>query len=94
MLKVTSQGARHLEIAGDATVYEAERLHAALAGLRLASTGEIVVDLGNLESLDVAGVQILVAFRRYLGAARVSMNNFPDHILDTLKLGGFERHLR
>lgn len=94
MLKVTSQGERHLEIAGDATVHEAERLHAALAELCLASTGEIAVDLGNLESLDVAGAQILVAFRRYLGATRVSMNNFPAHIVDTLKLGGLERHLR
>ena len=94
MLKVTSQGERHLEIAGDATVYEADSLHAALAGLHLASTGEIAVDFGKLESLDVAGAQILVAFRRHLGATRVSMNNFPAHILDTLKLGGLERHLR
>ena len=83
-----------MEIAGDATVYEADSLHAALAGLRLAGTGEIAIDLGNLESLDVAGAQILVAFRRHLGATRVSMNNFPAHILDTLKLGGLERHLR
>ena len=94
MLKVINQGERHLEISGDATVFEADKLHTALAGLRLASEGEISVELGNLEALDVAGAQILIAFRRYLGATRVSLHNLPAHIVDTLKLGGLERHLR
>jgi anti-anti-sigma regulatory factor len=94
MLKVDVQGAQQVSISGDATVYEAGTLFAALAGLSLAADGEISVDLGSLEALDVAGVQILVAFRRHLGAARVSFHNLPAHILATLKLGGLECHLR
>jgi ABC-type transporter Mla MlaB component len=94
MLKVIHQEERLLEISGDATVYEADKLYAALTALRLASKGEIRIDLANLAALDVAGAQILIAFRRHLGATRVSLNNFPAHILDTVKLGGLDRHLR
>jgi anti-anti-sigma regulatory factor len=94
MLSVNSEGAQHISILGDATVYEANTLHKALSGLSLACEGEIAIDLAGLEALDVAGVQILVAFRRHLGAVRVSFHNIPAHILDTLKLGGMHCHLR
>ena len=94
MLYVTSPAPQFLSISGDATVYEANTLYAALAGLSLAKEGPISVDLGSLESMDVSGLQILVAFRRQLGAARVSFCNLPAHILDTLKLGGMDCRLR
>ena len=94
MLKVAFQGAQQFSISGDATVYEAGTLVEALTGLDLAADGVIRVDLAHLEALDVAGVQILVAFRRHLGAARVSFCNIPPHILHTLRLGGMECHLR
>jgi ABC-type transporter Mla MlaB component len=94
MLKVDFQGVQQFSISGDATIYDAGRLVAALAGLDLAADGDIRVDLASLEALDVAGVQILVAFRRHLGAARVSFHNIPAHILQTLRLGGMECHLR
>ena len=94
MLHVTSKEPRHLSISGDATVYEAKTLYAALAGLSLAGEGPISIDLGSLEAMDVSGVQILIAFRRHLGAARVSFVNLPAHILDTLKLGGMDCYLR
>jgi anti-anti-sigma regulatory factor len=94
MLNVNSTGPQLLSISGDATVYEADTLYSALAGLSLSSEGQISIDLGSLESMDVSGVQILVAFRRQLGAARVSFHNLPSHILDTLKLGGMDYHLR
>jgi anti-anti-sigma regulatory factor len=94
MIHVNSEGPQHLSISGDATVYEANTLYAALAGLSLASEGDISVDLHQLEAMDVSGVQILVAFRRQLGAARVSFHHLPVHILDTLKLGGMDCHFR
>jgi anti-anti-sigma regulatory factor len=94
MLHVNSEGPRRLSISGDATVYEASALYVALAGLTLATEGDISVDLHGLEAMDVSGVQILVAFRRHLGSARVSFHNLPAHILDTLKLGGMDCHLR
>jgi anti-anti-sigma regulatory factor len=94
MLHVTSAGPQLLSISGDATVYEANTLYVALAGLSLATQGDISVDLHGLEAMDVSGVQILVAFRRHLGVSRVSFLNLPAHILDTLKLGGMDCHLR
>jgi anti-anti-sigma regulatory factor len=94
MLHVNSVEPQLLSISGDATVYEASTLYAALAGLSLAAEGDISVDLHGLEAMDVSGVQILVAFRRQLGTARVSFHNLPAHILDTLKLGGMDCHLR
>ena len=94
MLHVNTTGTQLLSISGDATVCEANTLYTALAGLSLADEGQIAVDLGSLESMDVSGLQILVAFRRQLGATRVSFHNLPAHILDTLKLGGMDCHLR
>jgi anti-anti-sigma regulatory factor len=94
MLHVNSAGPQLLQISGDATVYEANTLYAALAGLSLATEGDISVDLHGLEAMDISGVQILVAFRRHLGAARVSFHSLPAHILDTLKLGGMDCHFR
>jgi anti-anti-sigma regulatory factor len=94
MLQVNGAGPQALSISGDATVHEANTLYAALAGLSLASEGQISIDLGNLEAMDVSGLQILVAFRRQLGAARVSFRNLPAHILETLMLGGMDCHLR
>jgi len=82
MLHVNSAGPQLLSISGDATVYEANTLHAALAGLSLTGEGPISIDLGSLESMDVSGLQILVAFRRHLGAARVSFHNLPAHTFD------------
>jgi anti-anti-sigma regulatory factor len=94
MLHVTSEGPQSLSISGDATVHEANTLYAALAGLSLASEGQISIDLGSLESMDVSGMQLLVAFRRHLGAARVSFLTLPPHILDTLKLCGMDCYFR
>ncbi len=94
MLHVNSEGPQVIRISGDATVCEANTLHVALAGLSLAKEGDINVDLRGLEAMDVSGVQILVAFRRHLGAARVSFRNLPAHILDTLKLGGMDCYFR
>ena len=54
MLHVNSAGPQLLSISGDATVYEANTLYAALAGLSLAGEGQISIDLGSLESMDVS----------------------------------------
>jgi anti-anti-sigma regulatory factor len=94
MLHVNSEGPQLISISGEATVSQANTLYLALAGLSLASQGNITVDLHGLEAIDVSGVQILVAFRRHLGAARVSFHGLPAHILDTLKLGGMDCHFR
>jgi anti-anti-sigma regulatory factor len=94
MVQVNSQGPRHVEIIGDATIHDAETLYAGLVGLTLDETADIEIDMRGLEALDVAGVQILVAFRRHWGAARMSFRNLPAHVLETLRLGGMGCILR
>lgn len=94
MIHVNSEGPQLISISGEATVFQANTLHGALAGLSLAPQGNISIDLHGLEAIDVSGAQILVAFRRHLGAARVSFHSLPAHVLDTLKLGGMDCHFR
>ena len=61
-----------LAVGGEATVQNARELKRALSALQVQGEAEpLRVDLSGLEALDVAGAQVLVAWRRHLGPDRV-----------------------
>lgn len=49
-------------LAGDWTIYRAAELHAEL--LRRLAAGDDTLDLGGVETIDCAGLQLLIAARR------------------------------
>lgn len=82
---------QRLVLAGEATVGSAAELHRQLC--QMPPCDEIEVDLSGLEALDVTGTQVLVAWRRHLGADRVRFLACPASIADFLRGCGLDRHL-
>jgi anti-anti-sigma regulatory factor len=73
-VRIGEEAGAALAVSGEATVANARELQRALAATPvrgLAGGAPIDVDLGGLEALDVAGAQLLVAWRRQHGAAHV-----------------------
>jgi len=60
--------AGRLALAGRLTINEAEAVRDAWVGA-LAGCRELVIDAGDLEAVDVAGLQLLIALRRSAGRA-------------------------
>lgn len=61
-----------LSVLGDLTIYEANDTQQALLALLAQDPGPWALDLGNLEELDSAGIQVLLSLQKTLaGGARV-----------------------
>ena len=61
-----------LRLAGALDIYAADRLHEALQE-RFGAGGELVIDLGGIESCDTAGLQLLLSARRTATAGARSL---------------------
>ncbi len=61
----------HLVLSGQWIVREAKRLHAEILSLQLGSQAAqlVAIDCRRIESLDLAGIQLVLAVRKKLGTA-------------------------
>ncbi len=71
MISIEMDESGTVTLAGDATVAEAGNLHAGLVRVLQDRTEGLVLDLGGLSAIDVAGVQVVIAFRRAVPGLRV-----------------------
>jgi anti-anti-sigma regulatory factor len=88
VVSVSNVEDRVVRLAGDATIGCARDLHDGLAHLVLPPSGTVVVKVDELEALDVAGAQVLIAFRRAVGPERVVFEGWPKPIADVLAVTG------
>lgn len=92
MLEVVHEFGR-IRLLGQATIYYAEELQQKLAAAMAHSQEPLSIDLSGLESLDMAGAQLLLALSRTYGPARVRFQACPEPIRQMLALSGIERCL-
>lgn len=82
-LRVTLDDAGALLIRGPATVHNAAELLLQLKALDRESLKKVSIDLSGLTSMDTAGAQILIAFRR--SVASTSVHSCPAEIRQFLE---------
>ena len=74
---------RRIELAGEVSISDAAELRDALA-LALTTSKTLDIDLGELESIDTAGLQVLTALLREPHPVRISRASGP--VLRTVEL--------
>jgi len=92
MIHVTIVSSHELNIRGEATVHHASKLYCSLASATLAREGSLTLDLRDLESIDVAGAQILIAFIASQHPVAVNVKG-GERIRTRLEIVGLSQHL-
>lgn len=93
-----SQNKTEIILAGEATVHTADALHEALAEAlappeQTGASPPMRVDLSGLTEIDLAGAQLLIAFRRTLGMTRACYHGCPEALRAKLGRVGLDTYL-
>lgn len=76
MFEVSGSAPAELTLAGEANIHTARELYRALRGV-LDRDEPVTLDLGGLTEVDLAGLQVLLAFARVRGPDRVLWRACP-----------------
>lgn len=76
------------------TIYDVETVHKELL-VALANDDEVVVDMGSVEKIDMAALQLLVSAKRSCKEENKNfgLSNISDEIATTIKMSGLESEL-
>lgn len=84
-------GEQQLSINGELTISTVTEIKTTLS-TALDQPGNLVVDLGNVEELDTAGLQLMLAASRY-GGDRIRFVNHSAAVLQTIHLSNMGAQL-
>lgn len=87
MLDVRRCSESRIELWGEADLTSAQALHAALLEV-LDAPGTVTLDLFGLEEIELATLQILVAFVKARGRDRVTIAGCPETLARRIRLAG------
>lgn len=82
----------HLCLRGELTVHHVEALAERLLAVQR-HAGPLCIDLSELEALDTAAAQVLLAFVRGRGSLPLAIVGIPDPLGRELSRGGLLPHL-
>ncbi|MDJ0763480.1 MAG: STAS domain-containing protein [Myxococcota bacterium] len=75
-------------LTGDATVHYVERLYEQLKDLLQDAPDHLIIDLGKMQSIDLAGAQVLIAFKRSVAPTTVSLRGCSESVYLRLERTG------
>lgn len=91
-LEVNPAGQDTVALSGSATLHHAPVLYEALAPL-VEAPGTVTIDLSQVDDLDLAGLQVLLALVRERGRDRVVLSGCPAPIARMLDRLGLSSEL-
>ena len=76
------------------TIYDVENVHADLM-VEFANNDAVNIDMGSVEKIDMAALQLLVSTKRSCKAEEktFALNNVSDEVLGAIRMSGLESEL-
>jgi anti-anti-sigma factor len=85
-----------LQLSGVVDIFDASALHAAAREVVASNTTGVVVTLGDVEAVDTAATQVLLALKRALAAdgRRLRLEAVPEPVRELWRLAGLDAELK